>query len=429
MPRDVATLVPEGVPDAVSGTKPADEAVHTEDAKMQVWFQNAISTELNIPDGYLKAAVLMIRWHKNLDEFPGHDEEIEKLAALFKSGFHYEVEVVTLSIETKPQHQLNLAITSFVNKYDGPHNLMIVYYTGHGCWYEEKKVLEFIPTNKSLEKKGDHVPIAEWNRAETPLVEDAEGDVLTILDSCYASNIQKSFTDKLRTYELLTAAGMDQPTNGPGKNSFTTVLTEELEELLKKYRGRKFATAELVQRINVNLRRRNCPSMLWDRLSRHDHHICLAPLDMLDMQDLERRQLSFENMQGKGSLTLRIALKEERMTQTQTEKLAQGLLKAFRESQIQTQKIDWVEFRRRPQRWASLKKAVTIVQVASQFMLMGSKRNKTSTEPSPTQSPTQSPTLKRSRTQKPVDPPESPSAKRRISEVSLGMISASPTEV
>lgn len=420
MPRDVAARVPQGVPDTASGTKPAD------DAKMQVWFQNAISTELNIPDGYLKASVLMIRWHKNLDQFPGHDEEIEKLKALFINGFNYEVEVATLNIETKPQHQLNLAITSFVNKCDGPHNLMIVYYTGHGCWYEEKKVLEFIPTNKSLEKKGDHVPIAEWNRAETPLVEDAEGDVLTILDSCYASNIQKSYTDKLRTYELLTAAGMDQPTSGPGKNSFTTVLTEELQELLNKYQGRKFATAELVQRINVNLRRRNCPSMLWDRLSRHDHHICLAPLDTLDTRDLEKRQLSFQNMQGKASLTLRIALKEERMTQTQTEKLAHWLLKAFRESLIQTQKIDWVEFRRCPQRSASLKKAVTIAQVASRFVLMGSKRDRTSTELSPTPSPT----LKRSRTQESVDPPESPSAKRRISEeVSLGMISASPTEV
>jgi hypothetical protein len=269
------------------------------------------------------------------------------------------------------------------------------------------------------------VPIAEWNRAETPLIEDAEGDVLTILDSCYASNIQKSSADRLRTYELLTAAGMDQPTNGPGKNSFTSVLTDELQDLLNKYRGRKFATAELVQRINVNPRRRNCPSMLWDRLSRHDHHICLAPLDMLDTWGLEQRQLSFKNMQVKASLTLRIALEEERMTRTQTEKLAQWLLKAFRESQIQTQKIDWVEFRRCPQRSASLKKAITIAQAVSRFMLMGSKRNKTSTELSPTQSPT----LKRSHTQISVDPSESPGAKRRVSEVSLGMISASPTEV
>lgn len=113
------------------------------------------------------------------------------------------------------------------------------------------------------------------------------------------------------------------------------------------------------------------------------------------------------------------------MTRTQTEKLAQWLLKAFRESQIQTQKIDWVEFRRCPQRSASLKKAVTIAQAVSRFILMGSKRNKTSTELSPTQSPT----LKRSRTQKSVDPPELPSAKRRVSEISPGMISASPTEV
>lgn len=140
VPRNVATRVPQGVPDTASGTKPEGKVVHTEDAKMQ----NAISTELNIPDGYLKASALIIRWHKNLDQFPGHDEEIAKLAALFKSGFNYDVEVFTLNVETKPQHQLNLAITSFVNKYDGPHNLMIVYYTGHGRWYEEGKVLEFV---------------------------------------------------------------------------------------------------------------------------------------------------------------------------------------------------------------------------------------------------------------------------------------------
>lgn len=74
------------------------------------------------------------------------------------------------------------------------------------------------------------MPIAEWNRAETPLTEDAEEDVLTILDSCYASNIQKSSTDRLRTYELLTAAAMDQPTNGPGK-------TPLLPSLLKSYKS------------------------------------------------------------------------------------------------------------------------------------------------------------------------------------------------
>jgi hypothetical protein len=76
MPRDVATQVPQGVPDTASRTKPTSKVVHTEDAKMQVWFQNAISTELNIPDGYLKASALIIKWHKNLDQFSGHDEEV-----------------------------------------------------------------------------------------------------------------------------------------------------------------------------------------------------------------------------------------------------------------------------------------------------------------------------------------------------------------
>ena len=266
------------------------------------------------------------------------------------------------------------------------------------------------------------MPIVEWNRAETPLLEDAEGDVLTMLDSCFASNIQKGSTEQTRTYELLAAAAMDKRTNAPGKNSFTSILTEELQELLKKHRGRKFATVELVQRIN--LRRRKRPSMLWDRLSRHDHHIYLAPLNT---EDLEKRQISFQNMRENASLTLRIALKEERLTSAQIERLAQRLPKAFRKSQVEPLQIHWMGLSRHPQRSVSMKGAASIAKAVYRFMSMSSRRDKNSIEEISPTSTTPSMTLKR--TQNSLDSLEIPDSKRRMSEASVDMVSASSTEI
>ena len=64
---------------------------------------------------------------------------------VFEEGFNYKCKLVELNTEKKPQHQLNLAITSFIDEYDGPHNLMIIYYTGHARWNTTREALEFTP--------------------------------------------------------------------------------------------------------------------------------------------------------------------------------------------------------------------------------------------------------------------------------------------
>lgn len=46
------------------------------EAERQAWFQNKSNNILEIPNGYLKVAVLIIRWHDEIDEFKGHDEEV-----------------------------------------------------------------------------------------------------------------------------------------------------------------------------------------------------------------------------------------------------------------------------------------------------------------------------------------------------------------
>ncbi|OCL11251.1 hypothetical protein AOQ84DRAFT_386966 [Glonium stellatum] len=422
IPCAVPARLVQMVPDAASAIKTVEEEAQKREAQMQLCFQNAISKEMNIPDGYLKVAVLMIRWDRNIDEFAEHGQEIAQLQRVFEEGFNYKCELVELNTDKKPQHQLNYAITSFVAENDGPHNLMIIYYTGHGRWESVKEYLEFVPTSGSSKPKGNHVPVVEWNKVERQLLEDVEGDVLAILDSCFASNIQKDSTEQTRTYELLAAAPIDKRTSAPGKGSFTSVLTEELRELLKKHRNQKFSTVELVQRINVRKKKR--PAMLWDRLGRHGHHVCFAPLNT---KDLEKREKSFQNIRENMSLTLRIALKEDNLTPVQIEKLAKRLPKAFKKAQVEPLQIHWMGLSRHPRRSMGMKEVAAIVRATSRFASMSSKREKNSVEeisPTSTASPI---TLKR--TQDSLDSLESPNLKRRVSDTGVDTLSLSSTEI
>ena len=50
-----------------------------QEAESQTWFDNAIKRELNIPNGYEKVAVLVIRWCDDLEDVKfksGHDREV-----------------------------------------------------------------------------------------------------------------------------------------------------------------------------------------------------------------------------------------------------------------------------------------------------------------------------------------------------------------
>ena len=65
-----------------------------------------------------------------------------ELDALFRESFNYTTKIVELNVSKKPQHQLNRHLSTFVEEHDGPHNLMIVYYTGHGVYREKEKYLQ-----------------------------------------------------------------------------------------------------------------------------------------------------------------------------------------------------------------------------------------------------------------------------------------------
>jgi hypothetical protein len=134
------------------------------EAEMQACLENATKKALNIPSGYRKVAVLIIRWRYDIDDerdreghsnevsgtsntsvfhvilqthpalwkFQANNSQIERLKNVFEGRMNYACSEVDLHTEYKPQHILNEAIATHIRNNNDPNNLLIIYYTGHG---------------------------------------------------------------------------------------------------------------------------------------------------------------------------------------------------------------------------------------------------------------------------------------------------------
>ncbi|KAF2263479.1 hypothetical protein CC78DRAFT_270147 [Lojkania enalia] len=311
------------------------------EADMQIWWDEAIAKNMDLPDGYEKVAVLLIKWADELDELKTR-AEAEELNDVFRHQYRFHTEIVELNVASKPQHQISRHITTFIQMHDGPNNLMIVYYTGHGEYKDDQKYLELAGYLDSTSKKGFNIDArANWNKAEEVLCsDDIEGDVLTILDTCYSSNLVKSGKEDTRTFELLSACAFDVTTSAPGDFSFTRALIDALKDFLREDPNRSFTTSLLSQRINQNEIRRDQPCQLWFRMKHHDRHIRLAPLD--PERERERKHSRLRQL-PKGYLSLRLALDEDSLNQQQIEYLTKKLAKAITgKTFVGIKRIDWL---------------------------------------------------------------------------------------
>lgn len=184
-----------------------------------------------------------------------------------------------------------------------------------------------------------------WNKAEDCLrSEDVDGDVFTILDTCYASNLVKSGQRETRKFEMLSAAPIDQVTGIPGPYSFSRALIDALYDLLKEFGDRPFSTFHLNQRILLDKRRTDTPSHLWNRrtsdLHHNEQHIMLAPLKLAKAIN---SQMSESKMPPTSFLTLRFGLRDSDLRQEQIEFMTKSLSKAFNnKAMVGLRKIDWV---------------------------------------------------------------------------------------
>lgn len=197
-------------------------------------------------------------------------------------------------------------------------------------------------------------PSIAWDEAEQGFVRSAKGDVLTIMDACFAGNVLPTVHREYEgTYEYLGACHIDRTTASPGKKSFTTALIASLEKLLARHEGHSFTTADLLHVITEHTRRNN-PPLLASRIENNDRRISLAP-------KLSCKKSYFDDSPIPAYLTLRIELKEQTLDPDKVEDLAKRIAWAVRQSKVEARRVDWLKLAPRKR---SLKDVVRTVRTA-----------------------------------------------------------------
>jgi hypothetical protein len=189
---------------------------------------------------------------------------------------------------------------------------------------------------------------AEWTRAERPL-DDADADVLIILDCCSAANIIKKGGPAIhRCHELFAAVGRNKRANRPGDESFTRHFIDALKEQLHANDRQPFTTFELHDAIVR--RKQDFQSSLTHRHggTRTGRHISLAPLDQLE-EDVRLPPAIFRRTGNTATLDLRLVFRTDSMLEDQqidelATKLSQAAKTANDNSNMGLQSIEWVEY-------------------------------------------------------------------------------------
>lgn len=105
-----------------------------EDSKLQVLFSNVIGKgNYKNPSNYKEVHALLLCWEEKSGDLLVKPE-VEKLKSVFEDRFRYKAQIEYLdnSIAPKLQLRVNRLVATFVDENDGPNNLLIVYYAGHG---------------------------------------------------------------------------------------------------------------------------------------------------------------------------------------------------------------------------------------------------------------------------------------------------------
>jgi hypothetical protein len=271
--------------------------------------------------------------------------QVEELDAVFRERFLFHTIVVPLSLRRKPQHQLDRSMMQFIEEHDGAHNLLIVYYTGHGVYREDLGSLELAGTWGPGNGKGFYRDVrANWTKTEDLLRSDeVDADVLTILDTTYAGNIvTKGISTSSRgdrstkRFELMAACSIGQTTAAPGMHSFTRALIDALTALSREYGPSPFTTFRLHQRISLDIRRRDTPSMLWSLLQ-DERHISLAPQQPGEVDAHLRHQLP-----KRSYLTLGLALRDPTLSLEQIQLLNKKLSTMLHHPMFGVRQVDWL---------------------------------------------------------------------------------------
>jgi hypothetical protein len=178
---------------------------------------------------YNRVHALLISWGQNDDL--GTETEVDELKRLFEETYNFTVEKYVIPAELS-EDQLEEKCMEVRRDHTGARDLLIVYYGGHGLLKGNKSIWHAWKNKPSTATtQRETSPELDWTEAHRSLMK-ARGDVLFILDCCYAT-----FTTKIEprggTKELLAATSFKQTATGVHENSFTMAFIRELKGINK----------------------------------------------------------------------------------------------------------------------------------------------------------------------------------------------------
>ncbi|RDW58140.1 hypothetical protein BP6252_13551 [Coleophoma cylindrospora] len=231
----------------------------------------------NTESRYESVYVLLLCWEDGDPKLPV-EQELEDLKHVFDEGYHFQTE--TWKIPSKNSHRaLSKKITEFVEIEDDSRDcLKIVYYGGHGFLSPSRQLMwSNVPDGEPRYQQ------VKWHAIQATL-EDAESDVLLLLDCCAAGTA--STDDGHGVTELIGACAFNVVANGVGDYSFTTALSKELRAFRK-------IPSFTVGRLYNNLLRRVQMSLSHMTIQKAPIHVVLTQDDKLprsiQLSPLQRR--------------------------------------------------------------------------------------------------------------------------------------------
>ncbi|CAN9324166.1 unnamed protein product [Alternaria alternata] len=145
--------------ETTTSLRPSDDAEELKrEAARRTLFQKISNNQFDIPNGYRKVEVLILRWDESIDDFgKGHNQgDWRAFSPILAMGSRSQASKMTIR-----RVDFNLKILQHIRQHDGDDNLLIVYYTGHGSQVRNGQVrnLELSATEDSS-GHGDIAPVA-----------------------------------------------------------------------------------------------------------------------------------------------------------------------------------------------------------------------------------------------------------------------------
>jgi hypothetical protein len=239
---------------------------------------------------YSAVHVLMISWK---DDDLRTEHEISKLKALFEDIYRYPTNHYKIPSNDSPEFDLEFVLSQ-TNMQHGrdEDGMLIIYYGGHGEL--EKKSSDSIwkawkspPTGSSINLPRS--PQLNWSDVQRTAMK-AKGDILFILDCCYASGAIRAAHNAPRGHttrrEMLLASGNEKASN---QNSLTKAIICELDQL----RGSPCTISSLHSKLMENqLEHGLRPTPIFTCITGAPAGVTLVPLpDPTNSETLDKRSM------------------------------------------------------------------------------------------------------------------------------------------